>query len=226
MAKKYTSYCFGVSLHCSWLLVGSDCNWIQYCDYPLPPLWIIVHCLHPIANFNMSIICIVIIKVFYRRQIISIEWATTPHSFNSISCAGANLGVLATKISVLRLKLVIICATRAGANLGVLEAKISVWRPKLVIICVTRAGANLGAFAAKISVLRPKLVIFCATRAGANLGVLVFKIWVLRQKLVIICASSAEAKLCVLAYKISVLYQKLVIIWTVRCGSKIRCFSL
>ena len=80
----------------------------------------------------------------YRRQIISIEWATTPPSFNSISCAGANLGVLEAKISVLRQKLVIICATRAGANLGILAAKISVFRPKLVIICATRAGANLG----------------------------------------------------------------------------------
>ena len=44
------------------------------------------------------------------------------------------------KISVLRLKLVIICATRAGGNLGILSAKISV-RQKLVIICATRAGA-------------------------------------------------------------------------------------
>ena len=68
MGKKYTSNFFGVSLHCSWLLVGSDCNWIQYCDYWLPsppPSWIIVHWLHPILNFNVSIISIVNINVFY-----------------------------------------------------------------------------------------------------------------------------------------------------------------
>ena len=59
---------------------------------------------------------------------ISIELATTPHSFNSLSCAGANLGVLAFKISVLRQKLVIICATRAGAKFGILAFQISVLR--------------------------------------------------------------------------------------------------
>ena len=36
MAKKCTSNFFGVSLQFCWLLVGSDCNWIQYCDYQLP----------------------------------------------------------------------------------------------------------------------------------------------------------------------------------------------
>ena len=36
MAKKYTSNFFGVSLQCCWFL-GSDCNWFQHCDYPLPP---------------------------------------------------------------------------------------------------------------------------------------------------------------------------------------------
>ena len=79
-----------------------------------------------------------------RRQIISIERARTPQSFNSLSSAGANLGVLALQISVTGPKFVIICATRAGANLGVLAFKISVLRQKLVIICATRAGANLG----------------------------------------------------------------------------------
>ena len=39
----------------------------------------------------------------------------------------AKLGVLAFKISILRQKLVIICATRAGANLGVLAFKIRVF---------------------------------------------------------------------------------------------------
>ena len=71
---------------------------------------------------------------------ISIESATTPHSFNSLSCAEANLGVLAFKINVLRQKLVIICVTRAGANLGVLAFKIKVLRKKLVIIYATLAG--------------------------------------------------------------------------------------
>ena len=79
----------------------------------------------------------------YRRQMISIESATTPQNFNSLSCAGANLGVLAFKISVLRQKLVIIFTTCAGAKLGVLGFKISVLRQKLVIICAIRAGANL-----------------------------------------------------------------------------------
>ena len=46
---------------------------------------------------------------------ISIESATTPHSFNPLSCEGANLGVLEFKLSVLRQKLVIICANSAGA---------------------------------------------------------------------------------------------------------------
>ena len=60
------------------------------------------------------LVCAVLfVENFNRRQMISIESATTPHSFNSLLCAGANLGVLAFKISVLRLKLVIICATRA-----------------------------------------------------------------------------------------------------------------
>ena len=53
--------------------------------------------------------------------------------------------VLAFKISVLRQKVVIICATRAGANLRVLPQK-------LVIICATRAGANLDVLACKLSV--------------------------------------------------------------------------
>ena len=52
------------------------------------------------------------------------------------------LRVLAFKISDLRQKLVIICATRAGAKLGVLAFKISVLHQKLVIICTTRAGTN------------------------------------------------------------------------------------
>ena len=50
---------------------------------------------------------------------------------------------LAFKISVLRQKLVIICATRPGAILGVLECKIRVLGQKLVIICATHAGSNL-----------------------------------------------------------------------------------
>ena len=49
------------------------------------------------------------------------------------------MGVSEAKISILRQKLVIICATRAEANLGVSEAKISVLRQKLIIICATRA---------------------------------------------------------------------------------------
>ena len=44
-------------------------------------------------------------------------------------------------MSVLRQKLVIICATRAAAILGVSVFKISVVRQKLVIICATRAAA-------------------------------------------------------------------------------------
>ena len=51
-------------------------------------------------------------------------------------------GVLACKISVLRQKLVIICATRVGANLSDLDCKIIILRRKLVIISATRAGAN------------------------------------------------------------------------------------
>ena len=50
---------------------------------------------------------------------------------------GSNLGVLASKISVLRQKLVINCATRVGANLGVLACKVSVLRKKLVIVRAT-----------------------------------------------------------------------------------------
>ena len=66
--------------------------------------------------------------IFYRRQMISIESATTPHSFNSLSCVGANLGVLAFKISFLRQKLVIICANHAGVNLGYLAFQINILR--------------------------------------------------------------------------------------------------
>ena len=62
-------------------------------------------------------------------------------------------------------KLEIICAICAGANLGVLAAKISVLRRKLVIIVATRAGVHLGVLAAKICVLRKKIVLICATRA-------------------------------------------------------------
>ena len=65
--------------------------------------------------------------------------------------------------------------TRAGANLGVLEVKISVLRPKFVIIRATCAGANLSVLALKITVLRQELVIICASRAGVNLGYLRFK---------------------------------------------------
>ena len=65
---------------------------------------------------------------------ISIESATTPHSFNPLSCEGANLGVLAFKISVLSQELVIICATCE-------VSKLSVIRQKLVIICANSAGA-------------------------------------------------------------------------------------
>ena len=75
------------------------------------------------------------------------------------------------KISVLRKKLVINCASRAGVKSD------GVFRQKLVIICATRVGANLGVLAFKISVLRQKVVIICATRAGANLRVLAFKSW-------------------------------------------------
>ena len=58
----------------------------------------------------------------------------SPHNFNSLSRAGANLGVLECKISVLRQKLDIICATRAAANLGVLAFRFSDLRQKIVII--------------------------------------------------------------------------------------------
>ena len=51
----------------------------------------------------------------YRLQMISIESATTPHSFNPLSCEGANLSVVEFKLSVIRQKLVIICANSAGA---------------------------------------------------------------------------------------------------------------
>ena len=47
----------------------------------------------------------------------------------------------------------------------------SVLRQKLIIICATAAGANLGALACKMSVLRHKLVIISATCVGAILGV-------------------------------------------------------
>ena len=61
-------------------------------------------------------------------SLISLESDPTPHNFNSISCAGVNLGVLAAKISVFRQKLVIICATRARPKLRVFAFKISVLR--------------------------------------------------------------------------------------------------
>ena len=51
----------------------------------------------------------------------------------SLSSAGANLGVLACKISVLRQKLVIICANRAAVNFGVLAFKISVLRQNMLV---------------------------------------------------------------------------------------------
>ena len=60
------------------------------------------------------------------------------------------------QISVTGPKFVIICATRTGANLGVFAFKISVLRQK-VVICPTHAGANLGILAFKIKVLRQKL---------------------------------------------------------------------
>ena len=72
--------------------------------------------------------------------------------------------ILAFKISVLRKKVVIICANCAGAIFSV-----------LVIICATRAGENCGILACKSSVLRQKCVIICATHAGANLSVFVCK---------------------------------------------------
>ena len=62
--------------------------------------------------------------------------------------------VLVLWISVLRQKIVIICATRAGSNLGILTCKISVLRQKLVNICATRAGAIFDVLACRISVLR------------------------------------------------------------------------
>ena len=58
--------------------------------------------------------------------------------------ARTNLSILAFNISVLRKKLVVICATRAGANLGVLECKIRILCQKIFIICATCAGANFG----------------------------------------------------------------------------------
>ena len=47
-----------------------------------------------------------------------------------------------------------ICATCTGANLGVLACKIRILRQKVVIICATRAGAIFGISVCKISVLR------------------------------------------------------------------------
>ena len=55
---------------------------------------------------------------------------------------GANKGVSAFKINVLRQKLVIFCAPHAGTILGVLQCKISALRQKIVIIYATRAVAN------------------------------------------------------------------------------------
>ena len=88
------------------------------------------------------------------------------------SClAGANLGVLAFKISILRQKLVIFCATCTRAILSVLACKISALRQKLVITCATRARANSGILACKIGVLCQKLV-----RVGPKIYVLALKI--------------------------------------------------
>ena len=42
-----------------------------------------------------------------------------------------------------------ICATRAGANIGVLASKISVLCQKLAIICATRAGEVFGVLRVK-----------------------------------------------------------------------------
>ena len=44
------------------------------------------------------------------------------------------------------------CAIRAGANIRVSSFNTSILRQKLVIICATRAGAKLGILAFKISV--------------------------------------------------------------------------
>ena len=52
-----------------------------------------------------------------------------------------------------RFKPKLVCATSAGANLGVLDSKVSVLRQKLVIICATRAGAKLAVLLVKISIL-------------------------------------------------------------------------
>ena len=60
-------------------------------------------------------------------------------------------------------------------QLCILKCKISVLRQKLVIICATRAGGNLAVLAVKISVLRQKLVIICATCAEANFRGLAFE---------------------------------------------------
>ena len=79
---------------------------------------------------------------FYPRQM-PLKVDPSPHNFNSLSGAGANLGGLACKISVLRQKFVI-SATRAGTILSVLACKISVLRHKLVIIYAIRAGVILG----------------------------------------------------------------------------------
>ena len=43
---------------------------------------------------------------------------------------------------------------RAGADLCVLSCKLSVLRQKLVIICASRARVNLGDFGFKIHILR------------------------------------------------------------------------
>ena len=42
-----------------------------------------------------------------------------------------------------------ICVTRAGADIGVLASKISVLRQKLVIICATRLGDFFGVLRVK-----------------------------------------------------------------------------
>ena len=86
--------------------------------------------------------------------------------------------------------------------------KISVLRQKSVILCATGAAANLRVLPIKISALRQKLVTIYATGSGANLRVSPFKIRVFTSKLIILFVPLLQEQIYAFLRLKTVLYVK------------------
>ena len=92
MVKKCTSNFFGVFLQCCWLL-GSNCNWFQHCDYPLPSFfWYVKKCYPCVKIFDFLCVKTPPCALFFffesvrEKQIPCVKISSKFHAVKQLKC--------------------------------------------------------------------------------------------------------------------------------------------